>query len=179
MNNSPYTSDTEKRNAAMESVTAAVVDLSDAASAEMVSTMNTSTGAEQADDAVSVNRSCNNSPVTHSNMGLENKLTTILEEVIDVGNDLINDTAVIRPSDPMDVVTSTVPSGVEKMVAVKSSTKPVRKNTTSTKKENKRILSSETIDSPARSELDGQHDRLVAAGDGVATPLRRSTRIKK
>ena len=177
VNNSPYTSDTEKRNAAMESVTAAVVDLSDAASAEMVSTMNTSPGAEQADDAVSVNRSCNNSPVTHSNMGFENKLTTILEEVIDVGNDLINDNA--RTSNPMDAVTSTVPSGGEKMVAVKSSTKPVRKNTTSTKKENKRILSSETIDSPARSELDGQHDRLVAAGDGVATPLRRSTRIKK
>ncbi len=180
VNNSPYTSDTEKRNAGVkvESVTAAVVDLSNAASTEVVSTMNTSTGIEQADDAVSVNRSCNNSPVTHSNMGLENKLTTILEEVIDVGNDLINDNAFTRTNDPMDVVTSTAPSGA-KIVAVKSSTKPVRKNTTSTKKDNKRILSNEIVDSPVRSELDGQHDRLVAAGDGVVTPLRRSTRIKK
>ena len=177
VNNSPYTSDAEKHSAGVktESAAAVVVDLRDAASAEVISTLNVFTGAEKVDDAVSVNRSWNNSPVAHINMGFESNITTILEEVNDVENDLMTDNA-LTGSHPMDVVTSPMPIGAAKIVAVKSSAKPVRKNTTSTRKDNRRILSNEIVDSPARSELDGQHDRLVTAGD---TPLRRSSRIKK
>ncbi len=171
VNNSPYNSDTEKRKSGgVKDVASAAVEVSTAVGAAVTSST-THVEAAQAEDTVdSTNRSRNNSPVTLK--GVESSSATErmdLEELVDAA-------VVSSAVDAMDVESAVVSS--TKTKAVKSATKSVTKNTSSSKK---RKLSSEVVaSSPAPSELDGEHERLVAAtSEGVATPLRRSTRMKK
>jgi hypothetical protein len=171
VNNSPYNSDTEKRKSSgVKDVASAAVEVSTAVGAAVASST-THVEAAQAEDTVdSTNRSRNNSPVT-----LKGVESSSVNERMDLG-DLVDAAVVSSAVDAVDVERAVVHATKTKVV--KSATKSVTKNTSSSKK---RKLSSEVVaSSPAPSELDGEHERLVAASsEGVATPLRRSTRMKK